>query len=302
MIINMERVNQLIRDGDSEAVLSVGLRVEDIVDERGRFRQVGPRVPLLDAIRGLVAASKRLFPGLVHPAEESGISVDRRSWEDVIASLDRVAPVSSLIDEPRPTVIAKLVDGAEEAHRAAGKILEGVSGDPNFTMDAFAQLLKASPNRELTEQMLESACEANAGWTLGDRILAPLQISMPATLLASRPIEVRGLIYDVDDVTGLASLEIDGYRDAYAQAMLVNHPPRVPLQFDRDSAERDDLLVLQYHRHPVWLRATAVCAVTARHSRRSTLSLSKILLGRTALDKWHQTARQLSLQLDGEGA
>jgi hypothetical protein len=116
--------------------------------------------------------------------------------------------------------------------------------------------------------MIEAAGEANAGWTLGDRILAPLQTAMPATLLASKSIQIRGRIYDVDDVTGLASLEIDGYRDAYAQSMLAHHPPRIPLQFDRDSAERDDLLVLQYHRRPVWHRATAVCALTARHFRR----------------------------------
>lgn len=298
MIINMERVSQLIREGDSEATLSVSLRVEDIVDERGRFRQVGPRIPLLDAIRGLVAASKRLFPGLVHPAEECGTSVDKRAWEDVIASLERVTAVESLVNEPTPTSIAKEVDSAEQAHTAAFEILQSVTEDPRFTMDAFVQLVQASPNRELTEQMIEAAGEVNAGWTLGDRVLEPLQTVMPATLRASKPLEIRGRIYDVDDVTGLASLEIDGYRDAYARSMLAHHTPRVPLRFDQDSAERDDLLVLQYHRHPVWIRATAVCAVTAKHSRKSALSLSKILLTRTALDKWHQTARQLSLQLD----
>lgn len=98
---------------------------------------------MLDATRGLIAAAKRLFPGLVHPAEECGIWVDKRAWEDVIASLERVAPVESLINEPTPISIAKEIDGAEQAHTAAFEILRSVSKDPRFTMDAFVQLVKS---------------------------------------------------------------------------------------------------------------------------------------------------------------
>lgn len=298
MIINMERVNQLIRTGESDATLSLGLRVEDIVDERGKFKQIGPRVPLLDAIRGLIARSKHLFPGLVHPAEESGISVDKACWESVIASLERIPPTQDSIDEPRPQRIAKEVEEAEGAHTAALKALKQAAADPKFSMDEFAPLMKASPNRELTEHMLDAAGEGNVGWTLGDRILQPLRIEMPPTLLASKFVEVRGRIYDVDDVSELASLEIDEYRDSYSRSMLPYHSPRIPLQFDKDSAERDDLLVLQYHRHAVWLRASAVCAVSARHARKSALSLSRILVSRAALDQWHLAARQLTLPFD----
>lgn len=167
-------------------------------------------------------------------------------------------------------------------------------------MDQFAPLMNESPLRELTEQMLDVAGESNSGWTLGDRILKPLKVAMPPTLLASKFVEVKGRIYDVDDASGVASLEIDEYRDSYARSMLAHNSPRMPLRFDKDVAERDDLLVLQYHRHAVWIRATAVCAVTPRHARKSSLALSKILVSRVALDGWHLAALQLPLPFEGE--
>jgi hypothetical protein len=297
LIINNERVNQLIRLGESDATFSLRPRIEDIVDEHGRLKQIGTRVPLLDAIRALIARAKNLFPGLVHASADSGFSVDKVSWEAVIISLERVAPAQGDLVDPTPECVDSEIRNARGAYDVAVKIL-GASAKEDFSMDRFVELRDESPHRELTDQMLFQAGDENVGWITGDGKLPPLKQAMPPTLCPTRDLEVCGRIYDVDERNGIAVLEISDYRDAYAESMLVHHTAQIPLSFDKNSTERDDLLVIQYHQKSVWLRASATCAVSARHARKTSLALSRILMRRSALDQWHVTARQIPLSFD----
>lgn len=298
MIISNELVNELIRSGDSEATFSIRPRIEDIVDERGRFRQVGNRIPLLDAIRALIVRGRSLFPALIHPSGQSGLSVNRDAWEALILSLERYVPPQDDLVDPSPVKIANEVSVAHEAYEAARKVIAAHEANPRLSMDAFVSLMKDSPNAELSKSILCQAAPGNTGWITATGALGALEHQVPPTMVPERNLEIRGCIRDVDDAAGIALVELTDYRDAYAREMLAHHTSRIPMSFDKEALERDDLLVLQYHEVPVWFRVSAECAVASRHARKTCLALSRILVGRAALDAWHAQARQISLVFD----
>ena len=299
MIVNYELVNKLIRLGESHATFSLHPRIEDIVDAHGQFKQDGQRVPILDAIRALLVRARHLFPAIVHPSGESGLSVNKDLWEALVISLERVDPAQADLDEAKPHTVKKEVENAKESYETARAALDALKKDSSLSMDEFVRVLSDSPNPELSAGILCQAGPANAGWITADGMLLPLKSTFPETLTPKRDVEVQGYARDVDDTNGIALIEVAAYRNESTEKLLQHHAALVPMSFDKDSVERDDLVAVLYHQQPVWFRASAVCAVAPKYARKTTLSLSRILMSRAALDNWHSTARQFKLPFEG---
>ena len=151
----------------------------------------------------------------------------------------------------------------------------------------------------LSAGILCQAGPQNAGWITADGVLPPLKSAFPETLTPKRDVEVQGYVRNVDDTNGIAMIEVADYRNEDTKKLLQHHAALAPMSFDKDSVERDDLVAILYHQQPVWFRASAVCAVAPKYARKTTLSLSRILISRVALDSWHSTARQFKLPFEG---
>jgi hypothetical protein len=298
MIISNELVNKLIRLGESHATFSLHPRVEDIVDTHGRLKQEGPRIPLLDAIRALLVGARRLYPDIVHPSGESGLSVSKDLWEALVISLERIDPPQTDLDDAKPNKIKEEVKDAKLAYQTAQDAISALAKDPKLTMDDYVKVLSKSPNAELSAGLLSQAGPENSGWISADGRLPPLKSEFPETLAPKRDVEVMGYVRNAFDNEGVALIEICEYRDEHTRNLLQHHGALVPMSFDKDEVERDDLVAIQYHRQPVWFRASAICAVAPRYARKTSLSLNRILMRRTDLDEWHSNARQLKLPFE----
>jgi hypothetical protein len=298
VIINNELVNKLIRLGESHATFSLQPRIYDIVDEHGRFLQAGERVPVLDAIRAVLLRASHLLPNLIHPHDLSGFSVSKDLWEALVISLERGEPEQKDMHDPEPIKIDAEIKQARAAHNVAAKVAEEREQDPRYSMDKFVKRMSTSPNQDLSKAILCQAGEGNAGWISSDGALSALPNEFPVTLAPTKHLEVLGYVREVDDAKGTASVEIQDYRDSYAKGMLAHHAQRVQLSFDIEAVERDDLLAIQYHQQAVWLRVSAVCATAQVHARHTRLALSRVLMDRAALDRWHAQARQTALPFD----
>jgi hypothetical protein len=300
MIINNELINQLIRDGDSEQTFALHPAIGRLVDGNGQLLQLGDRIPMIDALRALIACGDTLQNGKIHPKEWTGLSFSKPVWQTVLLSLERGGPAQDDWVRPTPKVIDAETKNAVQAHAVARDVLLATQADPRFTMDKLVSLVAGSPNPAFTFSLLEESGEGNGGWISPSGALDPLIIDMPRTLPASRTVEVSCNILEVNDLNDVAWLEIMAWRDDYARNMLKHFPKRVELHFDSERIERHDLVAIQYHQHPVWLRASASCPTCPKFSKKGSLSLDAILMSRHALDQWHTSARQIPLPFDDD--
>lgn len=295
MIINNELVNQLVRSGDSRATFSLQPSWSDIAKEQGRYLQAGDRIPFLDAILGLIAAAERLHVDLVHPLSLSGLSVSKSVWENVVVSLERITPAQKDLVDPAPKVIDSEVKAAKKSHSVAVRALEHWRNDPSMTMDTCLALINSSPNKQLTKDLLLDGHEGHTGWISSGGKLPPLDAEFPATLPSSKHLEVEVRVLDVNELAGIAAVEISEYRDARTRGLLEHHLSRVELRFNKTNIERDDLILFQYLKKSAWIRVMASCATHARHAKKTSLTLAGFVVNRTALDQWHVAARQLPM-------
>ncbi len=296
MIVNNELVNRLIREGESHSTFSVLPKIAEIIDESGKFHQTGPRVPILDCIRTLIAVASRLHASHVHPTNLCGVSILATAFEALIVSLERVEPDQQDCVTPQPKLIKTEVKEATRSHATAKEISDAIAKDPKFTMQSFLKLLAQSPNPQLTNDLLADAGPNHNGWISSGGTLAPLLVVTPPTLPAARTIELQGTISNVDDSNGTASLEIYEYRNDQTKALLAHHPAKVDLHFDKDSVELEDSLLIQYRSEPVWLKVTATCATHPRHAKKTSLTLTEILVNRNVLNSCHAMLKQMNFE------
>lgn len=299
MIVNNELVNRLVRNGESHATFSIKPHINDIIDRKGRLKQTGPRLPVLDAIRAVLYRASQLYPGKVHTEGDSAITVSKEIWQELIFSLERIEPEQPDATELKPTKIKQEVLNANQAYRVAVSALTKLANDDNVSMDDYIGLLRESSNPDLTTAILCGAGPDNGGWTTAEGQLPPLKIEFPETLRTKNDVELKGYVRDVDDTNGVALIEVEGYRTEHVENLLRHHPSLVRMQFDKESVERDDLVAIQYREQPVWFRVSAVCATAPRYARKSELSLTRILMDRQSLDTWHTRARQLPFEFEG---
>ncbi len=298
MIVNNELVNRLIREGESQSTFSLLPKLNEILDESGKLLQTGPRVPILDAIRVQLATAFRLHPEHIHPVDLSGVSVLGKDLEALVVSLERIEPAQKDCVTPQPKLIKSEIKGAIRAHEVAEKVCKAVADNGELTMQDFVKLLDKSPNPELTKDLLVEAGHHEGGWITSDGQLPSLQTFVPATLPSSRALEVKGTVSNIDDGNGTAFLTISEYRNDQTRDLLAHHPAKVQLHFNADGIEREDLVILQYRKEAVWLKVSAACATHARHAKKTSLTLNKILMNRTAMNSLHSMVSQMVLDLD----
>jgi hypothetical protein len=299
MIINNEFLNQLIRDGESQLTFSLHPTIENLVDSSGELKHKSGRVPLLDAMRSVIAWGQSLLGAGFHPRDMSGLSISSAAWQNVLLTLERGTPPQDDLFERSRQVIKKEISSARQAHEVAREILDAAS-NPNskLKMETLVRLLSKSENKALSLNMLASAGRGHAGWMSPSGTLAPLTQEVPQTLPAGRPLRLVCHVCDVNDQDGIAKVEVIAYQDRYTQEMLEYSPSRISLHFDAEKIERDDLLAIQYHSRPVGMVVSASCATGPTFSRRTSLTLSLIQMSRQALDKWHTSARQTELPFE----
>lgn len=317
MLLNNEVINAFLRSDKGIRTFASAVQIGSAA-EFSANGQCRVRVTLGEALAAIVHSAMQMHPDLVHPSELVGIEVSREALGELTLSLVRVdSPQPDLL--VAPVDLAKLVGSevkdAAGAHGVADKILKTFSEESppetsdkrrkkknGGTMDNFVGMLSASPNPALTQALLNDAGPEHTRWIAPSGPLAPLTSVMPACLPASRLIEVKARILGVKDKQEVALLEIDDICNDYSKSMLTNCGAEVELRFDKQSVERDDLVLLQYLKCPVRLRASAVCPTGSKHSKKASLTLQRIMLTRTEMDRLHAEFRQLSLPLEtGDG-
>lgn len=318
MILDNDTVNYMIRKGDGHKTISTSLPLSSYLDEDGDVAPDRANMPLHDALNALVTAGLALHPDKVHPPHLVGISVSTASVRALVLSLTRVPPIQGSLLEPDSKPIEKQVgdevDIAVGAHKTAEKILNKLSevtrrtdetgakvgANEAMTMDTYAKLVQESPSPELTKQLLSAAGPDGTHWFTGSGQLPALRTPMVAALTAAKSVEILVRVLYVREKLGVAMVEIVNYRNEYSRTMLCHHNSEVEIRFDTEQVERDDLVLIQYRKEVVPLRATAICATYPKAAKKTVLTLSKLLVSRIDMNKLHAAAHQLGLPFESE--
>ena len=306
MLIDNELLNQMVRHGEGYQTLSSSPKLENIISEDGSFSQTSDEIPLMDALRSLVATAKSLHPEAVHPLDLVSLVVQRDEVEKLIVSLIRHAPAQLDLHQPRqrnPKKIAEDEAGiAVDAYKTAVEILNlqknCVEKNHVLTFDRHAEALKKSKNPELTSTLLAEAGTQGPSWTSIDGKLPALKDAMPPTLPAKKCVTLTGKLTDVNSKLGVAKIEIESFQDNYSKEVLTHRTPDVELRFDNESGQLDDLLLLYYRGMSVPITANANCAIHTKHAKRAWLQLQEINLPRKKMDLLHTSARQMDFQFE----
>lgn len=316
MNLDNEAVNHMIRNGKSIKTFSVAVKLSAYLDENGNVLAARQCMPLLDALYSLVTAGLELQPDEIHPPSLVGIEVSTAVVKSIIATLVRVEPIQDDLLDPPQEPIERKVEGevkvAIGAHAAAEKILgkleaqekmrdatgTRISTNDIMTMDAYVKLVNESPSPNFTKTLLAEAGPDGTHWFTERGKLSALRTPMVASLTASKPVEVEVKVLYVREKLGFAMVEIVGYKNDYSRAMLCHHNSEVELRFDTEQIERDDLVLIQYRKDAVPLKATALCGTHAKASKKTVLTLSKLHISRDEMNKLHAAAHQLGLPFE----
>lgn len=117
-------------------------------------------------------------------------------------------------------------------------------------------------------------------------------------MTASKSVEVNVKVLYVREKLGCAMLEIVRYKNEYSKSMLRYHNAEVELRSDTEQIERDDSILMQYRRGTVPLRSAALCATHPKASKKTVLTLMKLLVSREEMNKQRAAARQFNLLLE----
>lgn len=316
MILDNELVNHIIRQAKSRKTFSKALDLRYFLDEEGNVATGRGSMPLLDALDCLIKTGIDLHPDRIHPANLVGIEVSTAVVRDAVITLSRVEPMQGDLLDPPKKPFEKQVDGeiqdAIGAHRVAEKILkklallerqknEGadeISQQSDMTMDTYIQLINASPSPDFTKTLLSEAGPSGTQWFSPKGPMPALETVMVAALTASKSVEVEVKVLYVREKLGFAMLEIVRYKNEYSRSMLCHHNAEVELRFDPEQIERDDLILMQYRRDTVTLRAAALCATYPKASKKTVLTLTKLLVSREEMNKQHAAVHQFDLPFE----
>ncbi len=316
MILDNELVNHIIRQGKSRKTFSKALDLRHFLDEEGNVASGRESMPLLDALDCLIKAGIDLHPEKIHPANLVGLEVSTAVIRDAVITLSRIEPMQGDLLDPPKKPFEKQVDGeiqdAIGAHKVAEKLLkklallerrrdEGadvINPQSDMTMDTYVQLVNASPNPDFTKTLLSESGPGGTQWFSPKGPLPALETVMVAALTASKSVEVDVKVLYVREKLGFAMLEVVGYKNEYSQSMLCHHNAEVELRFDPEQIERDDLILMQYRRGTVPLRAAAHCATYPKAAKKTVLTLIKLLVSREEMNKQHAAVHQFNLPFE----
>jgi hypothetical protein len=300
MIIDNELLNRLVREGEGMAVLSSSPAIPEIVDETGKLLQASEQVPLLDALRAQIACSSRLRGASSHPEKETVDVVDKATLQRLIHSIVRVElPQRDMLDDaPLPIKIEAGSKEVDKSYKTAERLAALVKEKPRLPMEDFVDVLKNSPNPAITENFLADAGPGQPGFIGPNGPMAAFQSETPSTLPTRKPIDLKIRVWSVKEKEGYARVEIKEFLDERAKRVLPHYASELSLNFDADSVQCDDLMAAQYLRREIRVKVAAECATHERHSRKTKLTLVRLLESRTALDRLHGLARQIELQFE----
>jgi len=318
MILDNETVNHLIRLGKSRKTFSKLASFNYCLDEIGNVPSERNSMPLLDAFECLIEAGLSLHPDKVHPGNLVGLEISCSLVKDAVVSLCRVEKMQmDFIDSPLKSFKKQVDDEIKDAigaHGAAEKVLKKLASqekrrDANgdrfdsksaLTMDAYVEMVESSPSPEFTKLLLSEAGPGCTQWFSPNGPLSALDGSMVASLTATKSVEVEVKVLYVREKLEFAMVEIVDYKNDYSRRMLCHHNSEVELRFDPEQIERDDLVLCQYLKGTVPLRATALCATFPKASKKTVLTLDKLLLSRTALNNLHSVVHQKDLPFEDD--
>lgn len=299
MIIDNELLNRLVREGEGTTVLSSSPTIPEVVDEAGKLLQRSKQVPLLDALRAVIACARRLEGASTHPESETVHSVDGDTLERLIQSIVRVElPQGDLLEDPLPTRIEAASEEVDKSYKVAEHLAALVKEKPRLPVEDFVDVLKHSPRPAITENFLADAGPGQPGFIGPNGPMAAFEVETPPTLPTRKPIDLKIRVWQVREKVGLARVEIKDFLDKRGKGVLPHYASELSLSFDRDSVQCDDLMAAQYLRREIRVRVAAECATHERHSQKTKLSLVRLLESRAALDRLHGVARQIELQFD----
>lgn len=302
MVIDNEFLNRLVREGEGITVLSTSPKLDEIVNEVGRFLHHSDQIPLLDAVRAILACARRLDAVNGHPADAVIHGIDRISLQNLIQSIVRVdLPQADWLDN---MPLRKKVDGefkvVKQAHGVAEQAGALVERNPRLPMEQLVAVLEKSDNRELTENFLFDSGPQQPGFTGPKGPIPALKVEMPPTLPAGKAVDLLVRVWSVRERDGCARVEIKEFLDARAKKVLMHHASEVTMNFDVESVQRDDLMAAQYLRRAIRVRVAAECATHDRHARKTKLTLVRVRESRAALDRLHVLASQVEFNFEEE--
>ncbi len=294
----VELFNQLVRNGEGSVVLSTWPKIDDLLDPKAaRFLQKSDRVPLVDAVRALAVAGRRVTANRIGRADECVVAVDRSLLQQLMVSAVYVRNEDRLDWEKFEKDPNKDWNIVLEAYDAAIKLATTYEKNRKLTAEQYQDALSKSPDPEGTRRFLADVDPRDPRLIGPKGPLTEMPIKFPATLPAGRTVELKVVVGEVRDRESIARVEIVDALDFYSGNVLVEQRGLpITLEFDREAHHREDLLIAQYLQTPFTIRATAECATDRRFAKQASLKLLEIVEQRTAIDKFHCAA----LQLQGE--
>jgi hypothetical protein len=317
MILDNEVISYLIRNSKGRKTFSKSVSLPGYLDEENNVITERQRMPLVDALVCLVDTGIGLYPDHVHPNDLVGIDVATEVVRDLVFSLVRVPPVQADIeDAPGSDGFEKKVDREVKDAHAANKVADGIlkklalteklkemqgnKFDPkdDFFMDDYVKAVATSPSPEFTKLLLSDAGPGRTKWISPKGTLSPLTRPMTPALTAKHAVDIVVRVLYVREKLGFAMVEISTKVNEYSKKVLCHHNAEVELRFDPVRIERDDLVLMQYLKKDIPLRAAAICATHSKFSRKTVLTLNKLLVSRTALNELHVSFQQLAMPLE----
>jgi hypothetical protein len=317
MILDNEVIVHLIRSGKGRKTFSKSTNLANYVDADNHVLPNRQRMPLLDALVCVIDTGISLYPDQIHPGEFVGIEVATDVVRDLILSLVRTQPIQADIDDDPDSKgferqVDKEVKDAHAANKVADSILkklasteklkekqgEKFDSKKDFSMDDYVKAVATSPSPDFTKLLLSDAGPDRTKWISPSGPLSPLTYPMTPALTAKHAVDIVVRVLYVREKHGVAMVEIASKTNDYSQQMLCHHNAEVELRFDPAQIERDDLVLMQYLKKDIPLRVAAICATHSKVSRKTVLTLNKLLVSRTALNELHVRFRQLDLPLE----
>ena len=295
--IRKKDTEQSVRDGGSAEVFLTTLASGEAVFEKDHFLQKSGQVPIDDLIDTLHRYKNFLCATNQEPRGEFCVSADKELAERIVLSCQLVIdPTRELVapTQPEHTKLAQAIRNHSEAHEVAAKVLKKSDTKKPFSMEDFLNILETSPNRKVTEDLLQLAGPDYPTVFTINGALKPLLSRMPETLPASSSLSFRCAVEFVSTPNKFARVKIT-QKDTASARLLKYFSDNVDVRLGDNIDAHDDLLIAQLNKHELWILVSAVCPTTSKPTaqKKGTLQFLRILHERTNTQDFYAQRRKL---------
>ena len=288
-----KETEQMVRDGDSDAVFTTTLASGESIFEGDHFLQKSDRVPIDDLIDALSQYKSFLCSKHQVPKGEYCVAVDKDMAEQLIISCQLVRdPTVEITEatEPENTKLGRAIHNHRQAHKVAETILRKIAKKEIAYMEDYVALLETSCNPKVTEDLLKAAGPKFPVLFTQDGPLKPLTTPLPGTLEAKDALSFRCEVEHVSSPGKFAQIHIT-QADASSAKILAYVPEIVKVNFSGDSTAHAELLIAQLNEHALWLSASALCSPVDK--KKGTMQLFRIQHEKTNTQDFYAQRRQL---------